>query len=187
MPSIYEVFNIPKDYNLDQLKKSYINIIENLSKSDRNQIEKGLLAEQYKRFYKLGKKEYFDRMYQEDTDVEYYQNNNLFDRFDRLGFGELSIFDPFGRNFQDPFVRINSVFNEMNKNMYNTDYNNSKVYSYSSSYRSTSNNDGSTTIIELKSENKNGEKNKTINAFKKSSDGKIIPLSEDEMKQIENS
>lgn len=215
MPSISKVFNIPENYSLEELKTSYINIIENLSKSDRSEIEKDLLTEQYKKLYKQGKQLYLERVSFE-TDVEHNDNSNeLYDRFDiadRFGFGEIQRWDPFGispypyaygnsrnmsRIYNDPFSRFDNVFgqmmghmNQMNQMNRGTDSNSnikSQVYSYASSYRSTTNPDGSRTIIESKSESKNGDKKKTINAYKKMSDGKIIHLSEDEMKQIENS
>jgi hypothetical protein len=215
MPSISKVFNIAENYSLEELKNSYINIIENLSKSDRSEIEKDLLSEQYKKLYKQGKKLYLERVTFE-TDIEANDNSNelydRFDRHDRFGFGDLGSWDPFiissypytygnsrniSRRYNDPFSRFDNVYGEMMNQMnqihqMNIESNSnsnikSQVYSYSSSYRSTTNPDGSRTIIESKSESKNGDKKKTINAYKKMSDGKIIPLSEDEMKQIENS
>ena len=214
MPSISKVFNIPENYSLKELKTSYINRIDNISKSDRTQIEKYFFSEQYKKFYKKGIKLYLERVAFE-TDIDHNDNSNdLYDRFDRFDFGELERSNPFGMNqngysygnsrimsrrYNDPFSRFDNVFgqmmNQMNREIDLNSKSNSKsnsniksqVYSYASSYRSTTNPDGSRTIIESKSESKNGDKKKTINAYKKMSDGKIIPLSEDEMKQIENS
>lgn len=241
MPSISKVFGVPEDYTLEQLKSSYINIIENLTKSDKSEVEKDLLSEQYKKLYKHGKKLYLERV---SYDIELEQNENLnnttnnhlnnhlnnhsnnlyyrFDEFIRWNPFELTPFN-FGyeyqrypryprypsRRLQDPFSTFDSVFGQMMSqmdnllNMDNSELNNSvnsvnstnstnsntrsQVYSYSSSYRSTSNPDGSRTIIKSKSESKNGDKNKTINAYKKMPDGKTIPLTEEEMKQIENS
>jgi hypothetical protein len=229
MPSISKVFNIPEDYTLEQLKSSYITIIENLSKSDRSDIEKDLLSDQYKKLYKQGKQLYLERV-AFDTELEpndnthnnnnNYNNNNtsnLHDRFDefrRLNPFEMAPYN-FGysryppRRYYDPFTTFDNVFGQMMNHMGNLDYHDnvdklnitnkpdqkdqtsnpnikSQVYSYSSSYRSTSNPDGSRTIIESKSESKNRDNKKTINAYKKMPDGKIIPLTDSELKQIES-
>ena len=53
--SVSKVFNVPEDYTLEQLKKSYIETIDNLYKSDRTEVEKQLLSTQYKQMYKFGK------------------------------------------------------------------------------------------------------------------------------------
>ena len=107
--------------------------MDKLYKSDKNEVEKDLLSNQYKRLYKIGKYQYL-----------IYQNLS-------------------------------------NK----SDIKNSKVYSYSSSYSSNTNSDGSTTIIERKTELNNGNKKQTINAYKKMPNGETIPLTKEEIKQLE--
>lgn len=198
--SVSKVFGVPEDYTLEQLKQSYINLMENLFKSNKTQVEKDLLASQYKKIYHYGKQMYLERVSM-DTDIEYpsipsisfnhSSNSNeldLFDRFDRfdrmfdnsLGFGQRI------RRIYNPFSMYDNVFNQLNKNNKSFNSNsNSNIYSYSSSYSSNTNPDGSRTIIEKKSETTNGEKKKTINAYKKMPDGTIVNLSEDEIKQLE--
>ena len=195
--SVSKVFGVPEDYTLEQLKQSYLNLMENLFKSDKTQVEKDLLASQYKKIYQYGKQMYLERVSM-DTDVEYppYLTNysshlthsthssnelDLFDRFDRmfdnsLGFGQRI------RRTYNPFSMYDNIFNQLNSN---SKLSNSNVYTYSSSYSSNTNPDGSRTIIEKKSESTNGDKKKTINAYKKMPDGSIVNLSEDEMKQLE--
>lgn len=201
MPSISKVFDIPEDYTLEQLKSSYISIIENLSKSDKSDIEKDLLSEQYKKLYKQGKQIYLERMTY-DTELEP-NEINLFDRFNDFGRFNPFEFSPYNnyynqnqtKKFQDPFSKFDNIFGLITNNVDKINGNGngngnsnikSQVYSYSSSYESKINQDGSRTIIESKSESKNGDKKNTINAYKKMSDGKIVPLNEDEIKQIEN-
>ena len=182
--SVSKVFGVPEDYTLEQLKQSYLNLIENLFKSDKTQVEKDLLASQYKKIYHYGKQMYLERVSM-DTDIDYpsYSSNklDLFDRFDRmfdnsLGFGQRI------RRTYNPFSMYDNVLNQLNKN---NELSNSNIYTYSSSYSSNTNPDGSITIIEKKSESTNADKKKTINAYKKMPDGSIVNLSEDEMKQLE--
>jgi hypothetical protein len=194
--SVSKVFGVPEDYTLEQLKQSYLNLMENLFKSDKTQVEKDLLASQYKNFYHYGKQMYLERV-SIDTDDEhisfpyhssYSSNSNelyLFDRFDRMFNNSFGFGQRIKRNY-NPFSMYDNVFNQLNKNNQSLNSNsNSHVYSYSSSYSSNTNPDGSITIIEKKSESTNGDKKKTINAYKKMPDGSIVNLSEDEMKQLE--
>ena len=191
--SISKVFDVPEDYTLEQLKQSYLNLMEKLFKSNKTQIEKDLLASQYKKIYRYGKQMYLERVSM-DTDDDYqthlshlspssHSSNelDLFDRFDRvfdtsLGFGQRV------RRTYNPFSIYDNVFNQLNKN---NKLSNTNVYTYSSSYTSNTNLDGSRTIIEQKSESANGDKKQTINAYKKMPNGNIVNLSEDEMKQLE--
>jgi hypothetical protein len=200
--SVSKVFGVPEDYTLEQLKKSYVDTMENLFKSNRTQLEKDLLADQYKKLYRRGKQMYLERVSM-DTDIEYpsypYHSSNssnssnlneldldldLFDRFDRfdrifdnsLGFGQRI------RKTYNPFSMYDNMFNQLSSSNSNS---NSNVYKYSSSYSSNTNPDGSRTIIEQKLESTNGDKKKTINAYKKMPDGSVVNLSEDEMKQLE--
>lgn len=194
--SISKVFGVPEDYTLEQLKKSYINIMDNLYKSDRTEVEKELLANQYKQMYKQGKQIYLYKVSM-DTDAEmstnYGNSNNvsneldLFDRFERMHENALGYSNRIRRTY-NPFSMFDNVFRDLESNKSNNlgkKNSNSQVYSYSSSYSSNTNPDGSRTIIERKSETKNGDKKQSINAFKKMPDGKTIPLTEDEMKQLE--
>ena len=175
MPNILQVFNIQENYTLEELKKSYLNIIENLSKSNNTQIEKDLLLDQYTKLYKQAKQLCIERT---SLDIDTESNNFL------------SIRNRNRNNMFNSFF-LNNVFGEMiNKTnkIDNINYKNPQIYSYSSSksYSSKINPDGSSTIIESKSESKNGSNNKTINAYKKLPNGKIVPLSDKELKQIEN-
>jgi hypothetical protein len=138
--SVSQVFNIPENYSLEDLKKSYKNIIDNLIVSNRTNIEKQLLANQYTELYRLGKNKFYQRT-QHRIPI-----NNIFDNL-----------------FNMPLLTMPS--NSINN-----------VYSYKSSYKSKLNNDGSTTIMESKSEIKNGEKKDIINSYKRLPDGTIIPL-----------
>jgi hypothetical protein len=197
--SVSKVFGVPEDYTLEQLKKSYIEIIDNLYKSDRTEVEKELLTAQYKQMYKYGKRQYLEKVSIE-TDMEapnypYHSNYStgyggeldLFDRFERMHENAFGLSNRIRRSY-NPFSMFDNVFRNVEQNFSNSNSNsnpNSKVYSYSSSYSSNTNPDGSRTIIERKSESTNGDKKQTINAYKKMQDGKTIPLTEDEMKQLE--
>ena len=170
--SVSKVFGVPEDYTLEQLKQSYLNLIENLFKSDKTQVEKDLLASQYKKIYHYGKQMYLERVSM-DTDIDYpsYSSNklDLFDRFDRmfdnsLGFGQRI------RRTYNPFSMYDNVLNQLNKNneLSNSNSNsNSNIYTYSSSYSSNTNPDGSITIIEKKSESTNADKKKLLMLIKK--------------------
>lgn len=202
--SVSKVFDISEDYTLEQLKKSYIEIIDKLFKSDRTEIEKELLASQYKKMYKIGKSEYLERISME-TDFEmpnYLKNKttnggelDLFDRFERMHQNTFGYPNRMRRTY-NPFSMFDNVFREFESNLSNVSNNkninlngnsnsNSKVYSYSSSYSSNTNPDGSQTIVERKIETVNGDKKQTINAYKKTPDGKTKPLTEDEMNKLE--
>lgn len=175
--SVSKVFGVPEDYTLEQLKKSYIDLMENLFKSNKTEIEKDLLASQYKQLYHQGKQIYLNKESMK-TDIEY--SPYLFDKtFDNsLSFGQRI------RRIYNPLSMCDNIFNQLNNNFSNS-YSNSNVYSYSSSYSSNTNSDGSRTIIKQKTESTNGDKKKTINAFKKMPDGSIVNFTEDEMKQLE--
>jgi len=191
--SVSKVFGVPEDYTLEQLKKSYIEMINNLYKSDRTEVEKQLLIAQYKQMYKFGKSQYLEKVSME-TDMEetiYPYNSShcgeldLFDRFERMHENVFEHSKRIRRTY-NPFSMFDNVFRNVEQNISNSNPNpNSKVYSYSSSYSSNTNPDGSRTIIEKKSESTNGDKKQTINAYKKMPDGKTVPLSEDEMKGLE--
>lgn len=197
--SVSKVFGVPEDYTLEQLKKSYIEIVDNLCKSDRTEVEKKILANQYKHIYKIGKKQYVDKISMEiDTEIpnhNYSTNNRELNLFDRFGRFETMYNNSIGlpnRVSYNPFMMFDNVYNNIDSNLYNnsnfnTNLNskNSKVYSYSSSYSSNYNPDGSQTVIERKSESKNGDKKQTVNAYKKMPNGDTLPLTEDEMKQLE--
>jgi hypothetical protein len=191
--SVNRVFGISEDYTLEQLKKSYFDTMEKLLNSERTQVEKDLLSDQYKKLYYKGKQLYLDKISME-SDLEYtnhYQIPNvhsngleLYDRFDKI----------FDNNFglrrnsmssYNPFSMDDNIFTQLNNQSKLYSNSNSQVYSYSSSYSSKTNLDGSKTIIEYKSESTNGDKKKTTNAYKKMPDGKIVNLSEDEIKQLE--
>ena len=209
--SISKVFGVPEDYTLEQLKKSYIETIDNLYKSDRTDVEKELLKAQYGQLYKFGKSRYLEKVSMEtDMEVSNYSTGSggeldLFDRFERMhenAFGlsnkmrrypkkinnayfqepHKNSFGKFYKRSYNPFSMFDNVFRDIKSNHSNS---NSKVYSYSSSYSSNTNPDGSRTIIERKSETTNGDKKQTVNAYKKMPDGKTIPLTEDEMARLE--
>lgn len=197
--SVSKVFGVPEDYTLEQLKKSYIEMIDNLYKSDKTEVEKQLLATQYKQMYKFGKSQYLEKVSMEtDMEVPNYPSTNstdyggeldLFDRFERMHENVFEHSKRIRRTY-NPFSMFDNVFRNVEQNISNSNPNpnsnpNSKVYSYSSSYSSNTNPDGSRTIIEKKSESTNGDKKQTINAYKKMPDGKTVPLSEDEMKGLE--
>lgn len=203
--SVSKVFGVPEDYTLEQLKKSYIETIDNLYKSDRTEVEKQLLSTQYRQLYKYGKSQYLEKVSietdMEATNYPYHSNYStgsggeldLFDRFERMHENAFGLSNRIRRSY-NPFSMFDNVFRNAEQNFSNSNSNsnlnsnpnpNSKVYSYSSSYSSNTNPDGSRTIIEKKSESTNGDKKQTINAYKKMPDGKTIPLSEDEMKQLE--
>lgn len=195
--SVSKVFGVPEDYTLEQLKKSYIEIMDNLYKSDRTEVEKQLLTTQYKQMYKFGKSQYLEKVSMEtDMEVSNYPSTHstssggeldLFDRFERMHENAFGLSNRIRRSY-NPFSMFDNVFRNVEQNFSNSNSNsnlNSKVYSYSSSYSSNTNPDGSRTIIERKSESTNGDKKQTINAYKKMPDGKTIPLTEEEMKGLE--
>ena len=180
MPSILEIFNIPKNYTLEQLKSSYIKILENLYKSNKSNIEKDLLADQYKRLYKQAKQMYMNRTIF-NTNIE----ANILDQNHPYKFGR-----------SNGIIKLNNLFDELissnisntNTNTNTNNPNSSQTYSYLStnSYSSKTNSDGSKTIIESNVESKNGNKKSTFNGYKKLPNGTIIPLTKDELKQIKN-
>lgn len=193
--SVSKVFGVPEDYTLEQLKKSYIEMIDNLYKSDKTEVEKQLLIAQYKQMYKFGKSQYLEKVSMEtDMEVPNYPSTNstdyggeldLFDRFERMHENAFGLSNRIRRSY-NPFSMFNNVFRNVEQNFSNSNSNpNSNVYSYSSSYSSNTNPDGSRTIIERKSESTNSDKKQTINAYKKMPDGKTIPLTEEEMKELE--
>jgi hypothetical protein len=202
--SVSRVFGVPEDYTLEQLKQSYLNLMENLFKSNKTQVEKDLLASQYKKLYYYGKQMYLERVSVE-TDDEYpnnYSKSNELDLFDKFagfsGFGGFSEFGKFDKMFDNsidfghrirrtynPFSIFDNVLGEIGTDINSSQNGKSQVYSYSSSYSSNTNPDGSRTIIEHKNETTNGDNKKTINAYKKMPDGSVVNLSEDEMKQLE--
>ena len=129
--SVSRVFGVPEDYTLEQLKKSYIDIIDKLLNSDRTQIEKDLLADQYKKLYHRGKQLYLDRVSME-SDVEYpnqyYQTSNryypdeldLHNRFERMfetgGFGlRRNNMIPY-----NPFSMYDNIFTQLNNQSKNS-------------------------------------------------------------------
>lgn len=181
--SVNNVFNIPEDYTLEQLKKSYVTIIDNLYKSNKTHLEKKLLNNQYKQMYNKGKQMYFDK----NNTNEFNSLNN----FNKIHENTFDFSDRIRRTYNNPFFMFNNIFNDLKFNQINQHNQtnqsnlNSQVYSYSSSYSSNINPDGSKTIIEKKYESTNGDKKKIINAYKKMPDGKTIPLTENEIKQLE--
>ena len=185
--SVSKVFGVPEDYTLEQLKKSYIEIIDNLYKSDRTEVEKELLKAQYRKLYKFGKSQYLEKVSMEtDMETPNYSTGSggeldLFDRFERMHENAFGLSNRMRRSY-NPFSMFDNVFRDLKSNHSNS---NSKVYSYSSSYSSNTNPDGSRTIIERKSETTNGDKKQTVNAYKKMPDGKTIPLTEDEIAKLE--
>jgi len=185
--SVSKVFGVPEDYTLEQLKKSYIEIIDNLYKSDRTEVEKELLKAQYRKLYKFGKSQYLEKVSMEtDMETPNYSTGSggeldLFDRFERMHENAFGLSNRMRRSY-NPFSMFDNVFRDLKSNHSNS---NSKVYSYSSSYSSNTNPDGSRTIIERKTETTNGDKKQTVNAYKKMPDGKTIPLTEDEIAKLE--
>lgn len=189
--SVSKVFGVPEDYTLEQLKKSYIEIIDNLYKSDRTEVEKELLKAQYRKLYKFGKSQYLEKVSMEtDMETPNYSTGSggeldLFDRFERMHENAFGLSNRMRRSY-NPFSMFDNVFRDLKSNHSNSNSNsNSKVYSYSSSYSSNTNPDGSRTIIERKTETTNGDKKQTVNAYKKMPDGKTIPLTEDEIAKLE--
>jgi hypothetical protein len=170
MPSISKVFNIPENYTLEQLKSSYVYIMENLAKSSRPEIEKDLLSDQYKLLYKQGKQIYMNK-----------KSNNP-DKLENFGLQKID-------NFSNIFDNLMSKHLSYMSEIKNGDSKSSQVYSYSntSSYSSKTNPDGSKTIIKSSSESKNGNKNSILSGYKKLPNGQIIPLDENELKQIAKS
>ena len=108
-----------------------------------------------------------------------------FDRFDRFD----RFFDNLNASTQLNSTQLNSTQSDQSdqSSQPNQKRPNVNIYSYSSSYKSTLNEDGSRTIIESKAENKNGEKNNIINAYKKMPNGEVVQFTEDEMKQLQHS
>jgi len=183
--NISDVFNIPKDYTLEQLKDSYVKLVNNILNSDRIKIEKDMLINQYKLLYIRGK-ELFIKKLSIETDIEAnYNINNTKDYslHNRLKYKNPNI--KLNDLFYNSLQNFDNVFNEITNNFENR-LSPVQKYSYSTFYKSTTNSDGSQTIIESKSESNNGDKKRIINAYKKMPDGKIIPFTEDEIKQIDN-
>jgi hypothetical protein len=196
MPNIYKVFNLKDEFSLEELKSSYNNLLNKLNNKQMSDIDKEILTDRYKQLYKEAKHVYKQNQYYKlsklDDDSE--SRIDLFDRFDR--FDRFTGFDRFNNflsplnNFVDHFDRFDRFFDNLNvqnqQNQQNQSRPNVNMYSYSSSYKSTLNEDGSRTIIESKAENKNGEKNNIINAYKKMPNGEVVQFTEDEMKQLQN-
>jgi hypothetical protein len=198
MPNIYKVFGLNNDFSLDELKNSYNNLINQLNNDlAKSEIEKEILLDKYKQLYKeakfLYKQNQYDKLRKLDGETEN-QQINLFDRIDNnrinrfnlantYGFGNNS-FDSFNDLFNYELNRFNRIDNFFD-NLDQQTQSNIKTYSYGSSYKSTLNDDGSKTIIESKYENKNGEHNKVLNAYKKMANGEVVQFTEDEMKELE--
>lgn len=68
------------------------------------------------------------------------------------------------------------------------DYNGVNTMYHSHSFKSSTNKDGVETVYETNEEIKDGKKNKTINAFKRYPDGKVIPINikENKHKTLKN-
>jgi len=112
MPSIYKVFNLNENFTLEELKKSYISLVDDLNKSNMTQIQKDLLTDQYKKLYKYGKELYKKNVDSDQEDQEYNNDimtRSLYDRFDH--FDNIFGLRPF--SIQDPFVKFDKVFNQM--------------------------------------------------------------------------
>ena len=105
--SVSKVFNVPEDYTLEQLKKSYIEIIDNLYKSDRTDVEKELLKAQYRQLYKFGKSEYLERISME-TDIES-SNYPYHSNYSTSSGGELDLFDRFEKMHENAFGLSNRI------------------------------------------------------------------------------
>jgi hypothetical protein len=177
--TIIKVFNISENYSLEELKKSYIDIIDKLYQSDKTQVEKDLLYDQYKKLYLKGKQIYF---YRERI------NENSYDFANRIRriYNPLSMFDKMIENFTLDKNYSNIPNTNTNTNTTtNTNYNvYSHLHSQSSSYISNTNPDGSKTVIKKETRITNGDENKTIDFYKILPDGKKVPLSLDEIKQL---
>lgn len=205
MPNIYKVFNLGNDFTLEELKLSYNNLLNELNEKQMSEVEKEILTDRYKQLYKEAKHVYKQNQYYKlsKLDDETESRLDLFDRFDRFDrhdrYGLFNNFlSPLNRfvDHFDKFDRFDRFFDNLNasthqnqsnqSSQYNQSRQNVNMYSYSSSYKSTLNEDGSRTIIESKAENKNGEKNNIINAYKKMPNGEVVQFTEDEMKQLQN-
>ena len=185
--SVIKVFGITEYYTLEQLKKSYIDIIDNLYKSDKTQVEKNLLEDQYKKLYYKGKQLYLDR--KNNTNYSKKLNSlNTLNSLNSLNKLDENSFD-FGsriRRSYNPLTIFDKINNDINSNSNTNTNTNSNSYSYSSSYSSNSNFDGTKTIIKQETKTINGEKNKTIDAYKILSDGKKVPLTQNEINELNN-
>jgi hypothetical protein len=82
METLSKIFSIREDYTLEELKKSYIEIIKKIYESDKTQVEKNLLTNQYNQFYKQGKQQYLDRstmnIYEEIPNYPYHSNYSTY-------------------------------------------------------------------------------------------------------------
>ena len=183
MSEISKVFNIPENYNLEELKNSYVNILKKLSKSEnKSKIEKKLLSDQYTKLYYEGKQLYNNKttvpnLYNGDDKMQELAIYNPSENITKQFFGFNKTFDNILSQFDEMSIK-NSQFDKLGEN------NKSQVYTFSSMTKSSSNPDGSVTVINSKSESKNGDKKNLLNAYKKLPDGKIIPLTDGELKKI---
>jgi len=184
MSNIYKVFNLNNDYTLEDLKRSYNNIKNKLINDDhKSDIEKEILLDKYKQLYRQAKQIFKQNQYYKlsklDNDSEIESEQIYLDN-------KLDVFNRFGIN---QFNHVNNLLNSFNDNKISSfnrsDKQNISTYSYSSSYESKLNNDGSKTVIESKYENKNGDKKNIINAYRKMPNGEIVKFSENEMRELE--
>ncbi len=76
MSNFFEVFNISQNYTLEQLKKSYINIVENLFKSNKTNVEKKLLASKYKELYLIAKQQKLNQSKQLNLPKSYFYSSS---------------------------------------------------------------------------------------------------------------
>jgi len=195
MPTVNEVFNLSDNFTLEELKNSFKKKVDLVIRSNLNRIDKELLIDEYNQYYKLGTQIYWSKTNigmesqkanrsTELNKIKFPQNNlSVFNPFD-----EQNIFDQINSRFMDPIYRFDNVFNELNqinsnfnKSIESSQFSSPQIYSYSSTYKSKTNPDGSTTIIESKSQSTNGDNKKMFNAYKKMPDGRVIPFREEEI------
>jgi hypothetical protein len=190
MSNIYKIFNLNDDFTLEELKDAYINLKKNI-KNNYNFLEfhdKEILFEKYKELYETAKYILRERdNKRKHIDINQFKlMQNQHDKLNLLN--KLYDFDILNRKNLLLFERKSNLFDKMDKIFDKIDRSintSTNTYSYNSSYKSILNPDGSNTVIETKTENKNGEKNDFINAYKKMPNGEIVPFSSSEIKQIQ--
>jgi len=180
MSNIYKIFNLNDDFTLNELKNAYTNIKKNIQNNynSLDSYDKEILFEKYKELYETAKCLLRER----DNKRKYINTRNQI----RLMQNQYDKLDLFNKLYDFNILNKSNLFEKMDKIFDKIDTKTStNTYSYNSSYKSILNPDGSNTVIETKTENKNGEKSNIINAYKKMPDGKIVPFSSSEIEQLQ--
>lgn len=187
MDNIKKIFNLSDDNSLDELKNSFKTKLIELHNCNLSDIDKQLLFEQYESKYRIGKKLINDKninKYKISTQI----NENNYEN------SKINQYHNYPTNliYKNPFLNFTNLLNKIEKD-FNSEYHesnntnsnsNNKFYGYYNSHQSIMNPDGTKIVIEKKKKSINGKNEIIKNYYKKMPDGKIIPLTDKEVKTL---